>query len=109
MTPLTAEMAPGEVARALADVKEALKDNGIELNNLAAEVRKNPDWEDLRRSEKALEQRIIAEETMRKAERKVADTAIKALQDWNKWAVRTVGGLVLAAVAGVVLAGGTPL
>lgn len=96
-------MAPGEVARALADVKEALKDNGIELSNLAAEVRKNPDWEDLRRAEAALVLRIVAEETMRKAERKVADTAIKGLQDWNKWAVRTVGGLVLAAVGAVVL------
>lgn len=108
MSPTTAEMAPGEVARGLSEVKEALRNTAAELNNLAAEVRKNPDWEDLRRSEKALEQRIIAEETMRKAERKVADTAIKSLQDWNKWAVRTVGGLVITAVAAVVLTGTVP-
>lgn len=102
-------MAPGEVARGLADVKEALKSTATELNNLAVEVRKNPDWEDVRRLEASVVQRIVAEEMMRKSERITADKAIKALQDWNKWAVRTVGALVLAAVGGVVLAGGTPL
>lgn len=99
--PTTAEMAPGEVARGLTEVKNALKD-------LTLEVRKNPDWDDLRRSEDALVQRIHAEEVMRKAERITADKAIKALEDWNKWAVRTVGGLVLAAVGTVVLSGGIP-
>lgn len=100
MPPTTAEMAPGEVARGLGEVKEALKE-------LTLEVRQTPDWDDLRRTEAALILRIAAEETMRKAERITADKAIKSLEDWNKWAVRGVGGLVLAAVAAVTL-GGVP-
>lgn len=108
MPPTTAEMAPGEVARGLDALRDALKSNTTELNNLAAEVRKNPDWEDLRRSETALVAQIKAEAALRKAERITADLAIKSLQDWNKWAVRTVGGLVLAAVIASALSAGIP-
>lgn len=97
--PTTAEMAPGEVARGLGEVKEALKE-------LASEVRQTPDWDDLRRTEAGLMQRVAAEEAMRRAERITADKAIKSLEDWNKWAVRTVGGAVLLAAAAWALAGG---
>lgn len=106
--PTTAEMAPGEVARGLADVKDALRSTATELNNLAVEVRKNPDWDDVRRLETALAAQIKTEAALRKAERITADLAIKSLQDWNKWFVRTVGGLVLAAVVTAALTGGVP-
>lgn len=97
----TDEVTTGEVTRSLGKVEAA-------LTKLTEEVKKNPDWDDLRRTEAALTAQILAEEKMRKAERITADKAIKSLEDWNKWALRTVGGLVLAAVATATLTGGVP-
>lgn len=91
----TNEVTTGEVTRNLEKVFHA-------LDNLTVAVEARPNWEDLSRAELALQASIAAEVAMRKAERLAADKAIHALEEWNKWAVRTVGGAFLLAVAGVV-------
>lgn len=97
----TSEVTTGEVARGLGDLKKA-------VDSLTAEVKQHPDWDDMRRLEASVLALVKAEEKMRQAERLAADKAIKALEDWNKWFLRTVGGLVLAAVGAVTLTGGVP-
>lgn len=97
----TTEVTTGEITRSLDKVETAIL-------KLTEEVKQHPDWDDLRRTEATLRAENLAEEKMRKAERITADKAIRALEDWNKWALRTVGGLVLGAVAAALLAGGVP-
>lgn len=95
----TTEVTTGEVTRNLEKVFKS-------LDNLTTAVEARPDWDDLRRTEASLTAQLTAEVTMRQAERMNADKSIKSLEDWNKWAVRTVGGAVLLAGAGWALAGG---
>lgn len=95
----TTEITTGEVTRNLEKVFTALDDLKI-----AVEAR--PNWEDLGRAEAALKSEIRAEVVMREMQREIADKAIRSLEDWNKWALRTVGGAVLLAGAGWALSGG---
>lgn len=95
----TTEITTGEVTRNLEKVFTALDD-------LKVAVEARPNWDDLSRAEAALKSEIRAEVVMREMQRAIADKSIKALEDWNKWALRTVGGAVILAAAGWALAGG---
>lgn len=103
------EVTLGEVYRLLGDVRGDFK-------ALAAKVEERPDWQDVRRIENnllekqgametALLEKIANEKATREAALATSSRAIKALEDWNKWALRTTGGAVIVAVAGWVLAG----
>lgn len=63
-----------------------------DVKELTQTIVAKPDWNDLKDTRAALEAKLSAEEATRKAERAVADKAIAALEDWNKWAVRIVLG-----------------
>ena len=95
----TTDVTTGEITRNLLEIKESVKD-------LTAAVEQRPNWEDLQRHGAALSAEIKAETAIRELERKTADKAIKALEDWNKWALRTVGAAVLVSAVGWALAGG---
>lgn len=97
--PETSEISTGEIARGLAAIRGDMKDVRADIKELAAEIKKHPDKEDLQLVEETLRREIAAETATREAERKVADKAIKALEDWNSWALRIVLGA--AGTAGI--------
>jgi hypothetical protein len=90
--PQTDEISTGEIWRGLGLLREDIK-------GLTKAVEQRPDWNDLKEARTSLEAKIGAEESTRKAERLVADKAIAALEDWNKYAVRIV---LTAAGTGIV-------
>lgn len=99
----TDDVTTGEITRNLQALREEFKEG---FKDLTSAVEKRPDWEDLQRHGQAVNARIDAETAIRELERKTADKAIKALEDWNKWALRTVGAAVLVATTGWVIGGG---
>ena len=81
----TTEVTLGEVYRlqvTQASVLEAIRDS----------MDKRPTWEDIKRQEAA-----------RDREQKEQNEAIKALEDNNRWTVRTVGAALITALAGLAL------
>ena len=92
------EVTLGEVYRGVLDMRGDIK-------ALAAQVNERPDWQDVRRIENSMLEKVANEKAAREAALGTASRAIKALEDWNKWALRTVGGGVILAVVGWVLAG----
>lgn len=102
----TSDVTTGEITRNLLEIKDSVKE-------LTAAVEQRPNWEDLQRHGASLSAEIKAETRIRELERAQADKAIKAtedainaLEDWNKWALRTVGAAVLVSAVGWVLTGG---
>lgn len=71
-----------------------------DVKELTKTIVAKPDWNDLKDTRAALESQVAAEAATRKAERAVADKAIAALEDWNKWAVRIVLGAAGTGVVG---------
>lgn len=99
----TSDVTTGEITRNLQALREEFKEG---FKDLTSAVEKRPDWEDLQRHGQAVNARIDAETAIRQLERATADKAIKALEDWNKWALRTVGAAVIVSAVGWVVAGG---
>jgi len=93
MLPSNEEITLGEIWRGQNLLREDVKE-------LTKTIVAKPDWNDLKDTRTALEAKIAAEEATRKAERAVADKAIAALEDWNKWAVRIVLGAAGTGVVG---------
>lgn len=91
--PLNDEITIGEVYRGIGDLRGDVKE-------LTKTIVAKPDWNDLKDTRAALEAKIAAEEASRKAERLVADKAIAALEDWNKWAVRIILGAAGTGIVG---------
>lgn len=89
----------GEVYRLVGDVRS-------DFQRLAGKVEERPDWQDIRRIENALLKDVADERAHREAALGTASRAIKALEDWNKWVLRTVGGAVMVSAVAWVLAGG---
>ena len=93
MPPPSDEITTGELGRRLdafgTGITESLKD-------LAKKIDDRPDWQDVRRIEAGLVERVLNEKSTREAERLVADKAIKGLEEWNKYAVRSMLGLIAA-------------
>jgi hypothetical protein len=89
--PDTEPLAPGEIARGLAAIR-------LDIKDLGTKVEARPDWMDVNRIESGLKDRIEAEATIRKLQREAADKAIKALEDWNLWAVRIIVGTILTGI-----------
>lgn len=96
---MTDDVTTGEITRNLGEIKEAVKE-------VKAAVEERPDWGDYKTLRETLRAELAAAVALIKVEQGTQDLAIKALEDWNKWAVRTVGGVVLVAAAGWVIAGG---
>ena len=96
--PSNEDVTLGEIFRGLGDLRGDVKE-------LTKTIVAKPDWNDLKDTRAALEASIAAEEASRKAERLVADKAIAALEDWNKWAVR----IVLGAAGSALVVGGINL
>jgi hypothetical protein len=84
-------LAPGEIARGLTAIR-------LDIQQLGAKVEQRPDWNDVQRIERGLQDKVDAETKIRELERVVADKAIKALEDWNLWAVRIIVGTILTGV-----------
>lgn len=74
-----------------------------DIKQLSEQVALRPDWQDLKRSEEAIYHRVEAEVTVRQLERHTADKAIKALEDWNSWAIRIVLGSVGTGILGFII------
>lgn len=77
-----------------------------DIAQLSADVALRPDWQDLKRSEDAIYARIEAEVTVRQLERHTADKAIKALEDWQSWAIRIVLGSIGTGILGWIITQG---
>lgn len=91
----------GEIHRGQEDLRKDVKE-------LTSAIQQRPDWNDLKDARAAMEAKLAAEAATRTAERDVADKAIAALEDWNKWAVRIVLGAAGTGVVGWILSGGLP-
>lgn len=95
--------APDEVT--LGEVYRGVLDMRGDVKALAAQLNERPDWQDVRRIENNMLEKVNVEKAAREVAVATASRAIKALEDWNKWALRTTGGAVIVATAGWVLAG----
>ena len=91
----------GEISRGLGALRSDVKE-------LTSAVQQRPDWNDLKDAKASVEAKVEAEAATREAERIVADKAIAALEDWNKWAVRIVLGAAGTGIVGWILSGGLP-
>lgn len=95
----------GEVYRLLGDVRG-------DLRAMDAKVEERPDWQDVRRIENSLVEKVTEERARREAAMATANRALKALEDrwdyWSKLMTRTVTvGLLGAAGASLVWAIGS--
>lgn len=88
----TDEITTGELGRRLDSFGTTIQDGFKELGK---KIDDRPDWQDVRRIEAGITERLTAEVEARKVGQGIADRAIKALEDSQRWAVR----LVVAAVA----------
>lgn len=84
----------------VSEVYRVAKSIQASVDRLTEGLEQRPDWTDLKRSEDAIYTRINTEETVRKLERVAADKAIKALEDWNAWAVRLLLGGAATGILG---------
>lgn len=89
--PDTEPLAPGEIARGLTAIR-------LDIQQLGTKVEQRPDWNDVQRIERGLQDKVDAETKIRELERAIADKAIKALEEWNLWAVRIIIGTILTGV-----------
>lgn len=105
MPPPSDEITTGELGRRLdqfgGTITEALKD-------LAKKIDDRPDWQDVRRIEAALVERVLNEKAAREAERLVADKAISGLEEWNRYAVRWCAGIGATLVTAWLVAQAVP-
>lgn len=65
---------------------------------LTGKIDKMPDWEDVARVERGLRAELEAEVAARKVHDTASDKAIQALEDANRWLIRTTAGAVLVAL-----------
>lgn len=86
LTTPTRRITMGEIYRLVAA-------QGKTLTDIHTAVEARPKWADIDRLEKA-----------RDEQQKIQDGAIKDLEDNNKWLVRTVGGTLIAALLGLLMA-----
>lgn len=82
MTPPTDEITTGEVSRSLATLTSTVTDG---FKDLAEKVDRRPTWEDVRRIEAGLIERV------------------KKLEGWNAWVVSTFGLLIIGALVALIL------
>ena len=76
----------------LGEVYRLVKGQGETLGSIKESIDKRPTWEDIKRMEGA-----------RDREQKEQNEAIKALEDNNRWTIRTVGAALVTALAGLAL------
>lgn len=81
------EITTGELGRRLDAFGTTISDG---FKDLGKKIDDRPDWQDVRRIEAALIERVLVERGARDAERLVADKAISGLEEWNRYAVRIV-------------------
>ncbi|QOP64227.1 hypothetical protein SEA_YAVRU_14 [Arthrobacter phage Yavru] len=91
MTPPVDEITTGELGRRLDSFGTTLQDGFRELGK---KIDDRPDWQDVRRIEAGLVERIASESEARKIAQGVADRAILALEDGRKWVSRSIIGAV---------------
>lgn len=91
MTPPVDEITTGELGRRLDAFGTTIQDGFRELSK---KIDDRPDWQDVRRIESGLVERITAESEARKVAQGIADRAILALEDGQKWATRLILGAV---------------
>ncbi|QIN94483.1 hypothetical protein SEA_WHYTU_14 [Arthrobacter phage Whytu] len=91
MTPPTDEITTGELGRRLDAFGTTIQDGFKELGK---KIDDRPDWQDVRRIESGLVERIQAETKAREVAQRVADRAILALEDGRKWVSRSIIGAV---------------
>lgn len=89
--PATDEITTGELGRRLDAFGTTLQDG---FKELAKKIDDRPDWQDVRRIEAGINERAHAESEARKVAQGIADRAIKALEDGQRWAVRLIIGAV---------------
>lgn len=75
-----------------------------QIETLTGRLGELPDWQDVRRVEAGLDQRINAERQQRETAQASANLAIKALEDSRSYLVRWVMGSVGTAVVGAIVA-----
>jgi hypothetical protein len=86
-----------------AEIWRGVRQISADIKELARAVESRPDKEDLATMKAGILEQLHAEITIRELERKIADKAIKALEDWNSWAVRIVLGAAGTGVVGWVI------
>lgn len=82
VNPVDSDVSTGEIGRRLDRFESTVTGS---LSDIASKLDARPDWQDVRRIEKGLLDRIAT------------------LEDWQKWAVRLILAAVILAVLGVVL------
>lgn len=93
--PHNAPMTAGEIARSLLRIEKSMDGFGQKLDN-------RPSWEDVRRIEHGLDDKITNIETH-------LARRVGGLESWQTWAQRLVLGLVAAAVIALVIGTGNAM
>jgi hypothetical protein len=90
------DITPAEIWRGVRQISADIKELGRQLES-------RPDKDDLKLMKDGILEQLHAEITIRELERKIADKAIKALEEWNSWAVRIVLGAAGTGITGWII------
>jgi hypothetical protein len=84
----------GELSRAVELIRG-------DIGHLRTDVNTKPDWQDVRRIEEGLVQRMTAEKERVDLKNLLQDKAIEAGEEWRRWALRLGAPALVAAMVGM--------